>query len=140
MKVVDNFVSIPMTLSISIITQKPKIIFNSNQSHWKANKIIYNFHVYTKGQFKTETVKKTQEHETGYTQVGQLHKHIKREGSCPGTPCRSKRWNTLLFKAVISGEDLCPEMNALTILLAVRAPALNMAILSSRWWLKGLGL
>ncbi|KEH38096.1 hypothetical protein MTR_2g461230 [Medicago truncatula] len=26
----------------------------------------------------------------------QLHKHIKREGSCPGTPCRSKR------------EDSCP--------------------------------
>ena len=40
--------------SIFIITQKPKIIFKSNQSHWKANKIIYNFHVYTKSQFKTK--------------------------------------------------------------------------------------
>ncbi|KEH16389.1 hypothetical protein MTR_0200s0020 [Medicago truncatula] len=30
----------------------------SNKSHWKANTIIYNFHVYTKSQFKTETCEK----------------------------------------------------------------------------------
>ncbi|KEH33053.1 hypothetical protein MTR_3g018885 [Medicago truncatula] len=30
----------------------------SNQSHWKANTTIYNFHVCTKGQFKTETCEK----------------------------------------------------------------------------------
>ncbi|KEH28035.1 hypothetical protein MTR_5g059475 [Medicago truncatula] len=41
-----------------IITQKPKIIFTSIKSHWKANKIIYNFHVYTKTQFKAETWEK----------------------------------------------------------------------------------
>ncbi|KEH23486.1 hypothetical protein MTR_7g083575 [Medicago truncatula] len=44
--------------SIFIISQTPKIIFKSNQSHWKAKTIIYNFHVYTKGQFKTETCEK----------------------------------------------------------------------------------
>jgi hypothetical protein len=44
--------------SIFIITQKPRIIFKSNQSHWKANKILYNFHVYTENQFKTETCEK----------------------------------------------------------------------------------
>ncbi|KEH19937.1 hypothetical protein MtrunA17_Chr8g0364571 [Medicago truncatula] len=44
--------------SIFIISQTPKIIFKSNQCHWKANTIIYNFHVYTKSQFKTETCEK----------------------------------------------------------------------------------
>ncbi|KEH37889.1 hypothetical protein MTR_2g450660 [Medicago truncatula] len=37
-----------------IISQKLQIIFKSNQSHWKANSIIYNFHVYTENKFKTE--------------------------------------------------------------------------------------
>ncbi|KEH17076.1 hypothetical protein MTR_0046s0040 [Medicago truncatula] len=44
--------------SIFIICQTPKIIFKSNKIHWKVNTIIYNFHVYTKGQFKTETCEK----------------------------------------------------------------------------------
>ena len=46
------------TWSIFIITQNRKIIFKSNQSLWKFNSIIYNFHVYTKSQFKTETYEK----------------------------------------------------------------------------------
>ena len=44
--------------SIFLITHKQRIIFKSNQSHWKANKIIYNFHVYTESQFKTKTREK----------------------------------------------------------------------------------
>ena len=46
-------ISVRPPSSIFIITQKPKIIFTSHQSHWKANKIIYSLHVYTKDQFCT---------------------------------------------------------------------------------------
>jgi len=46
-------ISVRPPWSIFIITQKPKIIFTSNQSHWKSNKIIYSFYVYTKDQFCT---------------------------------------------------------------------------------------
>ncbi|KEH16688.1 hypothetical protein MTR_0116s0140 [Medicago truncatula] len=54
--VILNFpkISLKPPWSIFIISQKPEIIFKSNQSHWKANSIIYNFHVYTKSKFKTE--------------------------------------------------------------------------------------
>jgi len=42
------------TWSIFILNRNPQNIFESNQSHCKANSIIYNFCVYTKDQFKTE--------------------------------------------------------------------------------------
>ena len=51
-------ISLRLPWSIFIISQTPKTIFMSNQSHWKANIIIYNFHVYTKGKFKTEMCEK----------------------------------------------------------------------------------
>ncbi|AES60377.1 hypothetical protein MTR_1g044700 [Medicago truncatula] len=84
--------------------------------------------------------------EIGYEYIhkwSQLHKHKSGRALALERLVVQKRWNTLLFKAVISGEDLCPEMNALTIQLAVRAPALNMVpyvIPSSRWWFKCLAL
>jgi len=37
---------------------QPQNIFTSTQDHWKDNTIINNFHVYTKGQLKTETCEK----------------------------------------------------------------------------------
>jgi len=46
------------TWSVFIITQNLKIILMSNQSHWKANTIIQNFHVYTESQFKTKMCEK----------------------------------------------------------------------------------
>jgi len=51
-----NFHKIPLRppWSIFIISQKLRIIFKSNQSHWLSISIIYNFHVYPKSQFKTE--------------------------------------------------------------------------------------
>ena len=54
----------------------------------------------------------------------ELYVDIHRLGSCitskwesfgSGTPCRSKWWNTSCSKAVLSGEDLGPDENALTI-------------------------
>ncbi|KEH22279.1 hypothetical protein MTR_7g037575 [Medicago truncatula] len=55
-KVVLNFskISLRPPWSIFLISQKLKIIFKSTQIHWKANKIIYNFHVYTESKFKTK--------------------------------------------------------------------------------------
>ena len=55
--------------SIFLITHKPKIICKSNQSLWKANKIIYNFHVYVKSQIKTKMWEKdarTQNRSAGF--------------------------------------------------------------------------
>jgi len=55
-----------------IITQRLKLIFKSNQSLFKANLIIYNFHVYTKTKSKQKRTKKTQERETASTATVQL--------------------------------------------------------------------